>query len=245
MTKMEKKNSPLVPVDHNLSFRLSDQIYSILSNAIITWKIKPGEKLLQEKLAKEFGVSQLTIREVLQRLTANGLATHEPYKGTRVVSLSIDDLIDIYEVRYRLESYAMELAAYRITESEIKEMQKLFPLTAIDFKTFPDSVQSSRDANHKFHWIAIQACGRPHLCYHLSLIWTKIDPYLIYNPWLYRNLTPDDIYEDSLYDVEIHTCLLEALEAHDGEQTRKITEKFIKYSLENYKNLMSLAKKRE
>jgi DNA-binding GntR family transcriptional regulator len=245
MRKKDIETQTFIPGDFNLSFRLSDQIYGILSNAIISWKIKPGEKLLQERLAKEFGVSQLTIREALQRLTANGLTIHEPYKGTRVVSLSADDLIDIFEVRYRLESYAMELAASRITPREIKEMRNLFPLTAMDFKTFPESVQASREANHKFHWTAIQASGRPHLCYHLSLIWTRIDPYLLYNPWLYSKLTPEDIFTDSQYDVEVHLSLLEALEAHDGENARKITEKFIKHSLENYKNLMSLAARKE
>jgi DNA-binding GntR family transcriptional regulator len=241
MRQKESVSIPLVPGEHNLSFRLSDQIYGILSNAIISWKIKPGEKLLQEKLAREFGVSQLTIREALQRLTANGLTIHEPYRGTRVISLSPDDLIDIYEVRYRLEGYAMELAAAHITPRELKEMRKLLPLSAIEISTFPDSAQASRESNHKFHWTAIQACGRPQLCYHLSLVWTKIDPYLIYNPWLHSKLTPEDIFKDSQYDLEVHHSLLEALEAHDGEKTRKITETFIKRSLGWYQHLMSLA----
>lgn len=239
--KKDKEYPKLFSEEFNLSARLSDQIYDFLKNAIISWKIQPGEKLLQEKLASDFGVSQMTIREALSRLTADGLATQEPYKGTRVVSFSPDDLIDIFEVRYQLEGYAMELAASKISKEGIRQMRELVPLSVMDVDDFPNSVDKARESNHKLHWIAINSTGRSFLCNHLRLVWAKIDPYLIYNPWLHSKLSKEELIKDIQYDRDTHEFIINALEAGDGKKARCITEEMISYSLESYRSLLVLA----
>lgn len=226
---------------NQLMDRLSDQIYKILRSSIISWEIKPGERLLQEKLASEFGVSQMTIREALGRLTAEGLTIHEPYRGTRVVSISVDELEDIFDVRLILESKAMELAAKEITPSDIQKMKELLPYTVADPNSFLESVDEARSANHDFHWIAINSSKRRYLCQHLKMIWAKIDPYLIYNPWLYRIYSKEELLEDINIDIRTHSLLIKTFEMRDADKARKLTEDAINTSLSIYQRLLSLA----
>jgi DNA-binding GntR family transcriptional regulator len=89
-----------------------------LRAAIVEGRYAPGERLIEVKLASELELSRTPIREALRRLDAEGLVAHERNRGAVVRPLSLQDVIDHYELRGRLESYAAELAAQRATDAE-------------------------------------------------------------------------------------------------------------------------------
>ena len=101
--------------------RRSDLAYQAIREAIAFGHIKPGEWLRQEALADELNVSQVTVREALSRLVAEGLAVHIPYKGVKAVLLPPAELRDVYELRALLEGFAVELAAERISPEELRK----------------------------------------------------------------------------------------------------------------------------
>lgn len=194
--------------------RLSDQVYALMHESIAAGKLKPGAWLREEALTQELGVSRATVRDVLTRLVAEGLAIHEPYRGVRVASFSVDDLDEVYTMRQMLEGWALELAADRITDDELAQMRALLPQTAADPN--PLVAQAARDANHAFHWIAIRASGRPHLIRILEQLWKLMPTYIL------RQRPSDAPHPAGLGgDLGAHTAILKALEAHDGTGARQ------------------------
>src|SRR5258708_8556195 len=90
---------------------------------IMRGDLRAGEWLRQERLARELGVSHTPIREALKQLEVEGLVEHVPYRGVRVVEFSLNDVVDIYSMRYPLEGLAAEAAPPCLTETELVELR--------------------------------------------------------------------------------------------------------------------------
>ena len=112
---------------------LPDQVYDHLFKAIISGELKPGEKLVENELCKEFGTSRAPIRESFRILESEGLIVIQPRKGTYVKALTRGDIEEAFAVREALESLAAKLAVPHMTETEmnalanfIKEMDNSF-----------------------------------------------------------------------------------------------------------------------
>jgi len=110
---------------------LSKIAYNSIRDGISAGQVKPGAWLRQDDLAQKLGVSQVTVREALNRLVSEGLAVHVPHKGVKAVTISIDDLGDIYDMRALLEGLAYELAASQITQQGLARMRELLPDTVV------------------------------------------------------------------------------------------------------------------
>jgi DNA-binding GntR family transcriptional regulator len=215
--------------------RLSDAVFKALREAILGGKVALGERLRQESLAQEFGVSQITVRDALNRLVGEGLAVRVPYKGVRAIALSTDDLEDIYAMRGLLEGLAAELAADCITPEELARMRELLPATIVD--AAPESVDRARKVNREFHEIAIRASGRRFLIRVLGQIWDWIDPMMLYGRTLAIDQGAEIRARWGEVDLFQHTRLLEALEARDGPWARQVVAEYVE---EAWSNLASL-----
>jgi DNA-binding GntR family transcriptional regulator len=86
-----------------------------IRRAIMDGEHKPGQRLKQQVLARQFGCSVIPIREALQQLAAEGFVILDPQRGARVAELNSQELEEIYDVRIRLEGWAASLAAKRMT----------------------------------------------------------------------------------------------------------------------------------
>jgi DNA-binding GntR family transcriptional regulator len=92
-----------------------------IREAIVTGVLKPGERLVEQKMAASLGIGQPTIREALKELEYQGIVRKLPHRGTYVAELSRNDYRRISEVRIALESLAVENAARNLTsEAEAK-----------------------------------------------------------------------------------------------------------------------------
>jgi DNA-binding GntR family transcriptional regulator len=100
----------------------TDWVVQILRDAILKGEIKPGEKLRQENLAQQLGISPTPIREAFRRLEVEGLLVHSAHKGVRVVEFTIKDAEEVCLIRSALESLAARLA---ITSSNREELGEL------------------------------------------------------------------------------------------------------------------------
>jgi DNA-binding GntR family transcriptional regulator len=208
--------------------RLSDVAYEAIRDAIACRRIKPGEWLRQEALAQELGMSQLTVREALSRLAAEGLAVHELYKGVRVIDFAIEDLEEIYEMRVLLEGRAIELAASQISSEELVQMRELLPHLATG--AGPQSRQEDRDLNREFHWIAIRASARRPLIRMLEQIWELMNTYIVVSQE--RRAELDGEFRAN---ADYHAQLVETLEARDGPRAREIASNHIHGTLEVFR----------
>lgn len=98
----------------------AQKLRDVLEEDIINGRLLPGERLDPEALAKQFNVSRTPIREAIQQLSVSGLVTVLPKKGTFVAKVSIDQLIEMFEVMAELEGMCGRLAARRISAVELQ-----------------------------------------------------------------------------------------------------------------------------
>jgi DNA-binding GntR family transcriptional regulator len=223
-----------IRIDHRPQ-QLSDAVFETLRKAILDGKLAPGEWLRQESLAQELGVSQITVRDALNRLVGKGLAVRVPYKGVRVIALSADDLEDIWAMRRVLEGMAAELAAEQITPEELAQMQEILSTSIVNAD--PESVGRAREANREFHEIVIRASGRRFLIRILRQIWDWIDPMMLYGRTLGMEQGAEIRTKWGERDRLQHTRLLKALEARDGPRARQVVAEYVE---EAWNNLASL-----
>ena len=103
---------------------LRDAVFYALRKAILTGKIKPGERLTEVKLGKILGTSRTPIREAIKMLEEDGLATIVPGSGARVARMTVRDLQEVMEIRSALEQLSAGLAAERSTAEEKEEIRE-------------------------------------------------------------------------------------------------------------------------
>jgi DNA-binding GntR family transcriptional regulator len=205
---------------------LADVAYRALKEAIESGRIPAGQWLRQEALARQLNMSQLTVREALGKLVADGLAVKEPYKGVRAVRASFDDLEELFNMRALLEGRAMELAAERITPAELAHMKEILP-ASIAQAGVTDANRIK--ANREFHWVAIRASGRAHLIRILAIVWDLSPNYhLILRP----SLDTGQVRDTADYDPSDHLGLVQALEQGNGALARDVLVRHVSRTVE-------------
>ena len=149
----------------------ADDIAVLLESEIVSGLIVPGTVLRQEQLSERFGVSRTPIREALSRLAALGLVSFEPNRGVRVRPVSRGELRQAFLVRAELEGLAAELAAPRMTASDLdaldaaeqrfSELTDSSSLVRASAQSDPALANEWTRANHAFHDVIYEAAERP------------------------------------------------------------------------------------
>jgi len=101
---------------------LREQVISALRQAILSFELKPGQRLVERELIEQLGVSRTTIREALRELTSEGLVTVVPQRGAMVSAPSLEEAADLYKVRAALESLVVEHFVERATDLEVDRL---------------------------------------------------------------------------------------------------------------------------
>lgn len=108
----------------------TDLIYEAMRSDINSLKLKPGEKISEARMAKKYNVSRAPVRDAIRRLQQDKLVLVKPQIGTIVAPVSLEKARDICQIRLLLEPYAAEIAAERITDEDIQNLDKQFALLA-------------------------------------------------------------------------------------------------------------------
>jgi len=121
---MSMGSGRLSPIRLNNYKPLREAVFEAVRDAIISGKFKPGERLMEVRLAEEMGVSRTPVREAIRKLELEGFVKMMPHKGAYVAKISVKDVIDVFEVRAVLEALAARLAAKRITKDELNQLKR-------------------------------------------------------------------------------------------------------------------------
>ena len=100
-------------------------VYDRLKDAIITGTLRPLERISENKVAADFGLSRTPVRQALQRLEAEGLIQVVPKRGSFVSRPTVEDILEIYQIRTPLEAVCARVAAERIEESQLALLDRL------------------------------------------------------------------------------------------------------------------------
>ncbi|WP_300318211.1 GntR family transcriptional regulator [Idiomarina sp.] len=103
----------------------ADRVLVAVQKAIVEGDIAAGSKISEAGLAKQFNVSRAPLREALARLERCHLIERTPNAGARVVTLTYEGLIALYQIREELEGLACRLAAEKMADDEIEALSKL------------------------------------------------------------------------------------------------------------------------
>ncbi|MBK1788021.1 GntR family transcriptional regulator [Prauserella cavernicola] len=98
---------------------LREQVIDSLRQAIMEFRLKPGQRLVERELIGWLGVSRTTIREAIRELASEGLVTVVPQKGARVSAPSREEAADLYEMRASLESLIVRRFVERASDEQV------------------------------------------------------------------------------------------------------------------------------
>lgn len=164
-----------------------------LRDAIIKGVIQPGQPLRQDRIARQFGVSHIPVREALRQLVSEGLAVARHNRGVVVSELSAQQAWELTEFRALLEVQMARWAVPRLARAHLAEA--LAAIERIESVTDTDEIIR---LNAEFHRILYEPAGRPLILHtieqlrrnlerYLRLAWLKLD-YLPKSQAEHRNL---------------------------------------------------------
>jgi len=219
------------PASQRPAVTAADRVLQELLRAIVAGEIAPGSKISEPELAKRFDLSRAPLREALARLERCHLLERTPNAGARVVKLSTDNLLSLYQLREELEGLACRLAASQMSDAEIREMQDLLD----------QHLSSQRVREGESYY---QEAGD--LDFHYRIILGSKNPYLI-------NILTDELYHlMRMYRVQLgmngprvsrafdeHKAIINAIANRDGELADLLMRRHIAASRRNIEHKLS------
>jgi DNA-binding GntR family transcriptional regulator len=133
-----------------------------LRDAILGGKYVEGQQLRQDELAEQFGTSRIPVREALRQLEGEGLVQLQANKGAIVKGVSIDDVLELLDIRIALECRALKLAIPNMAVEDLDVAEEILAR----YEEAPDPATWG-EMNWKFHWTLYSPCNLPKL---LSMI---------------------------------------------------------------------------
>lgn len=197
-------------------------VYESLEEKILSGEYKIGEQITENRISTELGVSRTPVREALMMLEKDGLVDLIPNKGAVVRGVSTDDLIDIYNIRKRLEGLAASLAARRIDEKGVEELSEIVELS--EFFISKNDAEKLKKLDSDFHARIYFYSGSRMLEKVLSDLHRSIGSYRK------KSLENPGRLEKS---VKEHRTILEAIKAGDAEKADELASLHVGAALDN------------
>ena len=208
MARIAQEQAPLV---RNASAAATELIRA----AILDGRLPPGQRLKEEELARELGISRTPVREALLILQAEGLVDAAPNRGAVVRSHAAGDLEDLYQLRALLEGYATRRAAVNITESALESLAA----SCDRFDELMDSdVQDLVKENLFFHNVILEASRSRRVA---ELVRKVIELPLVYRSYIWYSVDQRRI------SAHYHRQITKALRSRDGERAELVMKEHV------------------
>ncbi len=191
---------------------IADQIYEQLEKDILSGKYSRGEILSELRLSKEMDVSRTPIREALLRLEQENLL-QETGRGMVVIGISVEDMLDMYDIRLRLEGEAARRAALNMTEKQLAQLLDLIELQGYYVNRKSDnSSEQTKNLDSQIHGLIYQCCGSKAYSDVLSKLHKKMTKF---------RKASISRYSSAQQSNEEHMGIYRALLAHDPVAAEK------------------------
>lgn len=178
-----------------------------LREAILGGTLHPGDKIVEEELCADLGISRAPLREALRQLAQQGLVEQQPRRGSRVAQWSSEDVLQLFALRHVLERHALEIAL-PLADPDTA----LRPVRAAleDVRTAPDDLARD-DAHRRFHAAVVALAGNRQLDIALAPILLKLQLPMA------MNLREEARHQHADDGITRHEAILEALRANDAD----------------------------
>ena len=195
---------------------ISSSLFSQLQRDILTGKLKPGQKLTEQAICKEYKISRTPVREALRQLETEGLVENILNRGAFVVGLSQQDFEDMFQLRKIYETQAVKWAIERITDEEMDALEETFEF--MEFYTLRNDVDKMLTINAGFHQIIYEAS-------HNRMLRQLLSSYQTYfKYWPQEDIDADHYLTEVL---EEHRLIFKAFTEKDPEAGAEAMERHI------------------
>ncbi len=151
---MEQDLSKSRPLERRV-FR--EEIREQLIEDILNGRMPPGARIVETRIAQQFGVSQGPVREALRDLELFGFVVSSPFRGTQVRKITTEDLLEIYPIRAALEGVAARSAALRIDDATLEHLEEL--IRGMREAATQNDPHGHANIDGAFHHAVIKAAG--------------------------------------------------------------------------------------
>ncbi len=204
---------------------LAERVFQQLQDAIVRGELAPGSKITEPGLSKALGISRGPLREAMRRLEAHRLIERVPHVGARVVKLSMQELLELFDVREALESMAARLAAEHMTAAEIAGLRELLAMHERQSDLKKGEAYFQREGDLDFHYRIVQGS-------HNRMLVTMLCDDLYYLVRLYRTQFSATGSRPQRAFVEHHR-IVDAIEAGDAELSELLMRRHVSASRAN------------
>ncbi|MBO5149914.1 MAG: GntR family transcriptional regulator [Anaerotignum sp.] len=210
-------------INTNEYLPLRDVVFNTLRDAILTGKLVPGERLMENQLAEKLGVSRTPVREALRMLELENLVELVPRKGAQVLDMSEKDIVNILEVRSALEGLATSVACKKMSKEDLQQLKNM----EVDFEkaVAENDVEHFVDIDEDFHDLIFAATENDKLI--------NIFRNLRIQLYRYRMAQAKNNETSMSTIVAHHRSIIRAIENHDAEEGASIAQGHIKYQTES------------
>lgn len=208
-------------INSNEYLPLRDVVFNTLRDAILTGKLVPGERLMENQLAEKLGVSRTPVREALRMLELENLVELVPRKGAQVLDMSEKDIINILEVRGVLEGLATGLACKKMGAeglAELKSLEERFE-KAISEK----ALEEIAEIDEQFHNVIFASTDNDKLIQIFNNLQIQLYRYRMAHLKLDSSIAAI---------VAHHKGIIRAIENHDVEEGTTMAQGHVKYHTE-------------
>ncbi len=229
LVEMSENDSPVLESE-SVAITIADRVFQQLRQAIVEGDIPVGSKISEPELAKNYGVSRGSLREAIGRLEACNLLVRKPNVGARVMTMSSEQLLEIYFVREALEGMAARLAAVEMSDEEIIELKKLLLQHSKQIEKEQGQAYFQKEGDLDFHYRIIKGSKNSRL---IGLLCND----LYYQMRLYR-------YQFGMRGQRVprayveHEHIVDAIANRDGEMAELLMRSHIRSSRKNIERLL-------
>lgn len=205
---------------------MSSQVYETLKESIVKGDIKPGTRLTEKTIVEELGVSSTPVREAFRRLNSDGLIEMIPYKGVKVKSIDVADLVEVYSCRAMFEKHSIKLAIENYTPKLVEDLRRILELSRIA-KTQTEYVEY----NTQFHNRILKQANNSRL----EEFFKQLEDVILHN-----RLHSSYSEERKKKINEEHEEIINAIAQRDSESAETYMEKHIINGFEYMKKISTL-----
>ena len=200
---------------------LDQKVYSILKDMIMERQLLPGQKIPQEKLARDLGISRTPLIGALKFLEQDKLVESVPRRGFFVRLFSKEEMVYIFELREVLEGLASRRAAAKITDSQIMQLDSFFKHFASQNNI--SDVKAYAREDRRFHGFVIDVGAKEFL--KSILLTTNIISFS------YQVLHTEGLVRPPNETIQEHLAVIEAIKERDSEAAEELMRQHFKKSL--------------
>jgi DNA-binding GntR family transcriptional regulator len=197
---------------------LADQVYHALTQSISVGKLRPGERLVFDRLAVQLGVSPTPVREALARLIQEGLIEEGPHGKLRMIRVTPRYVSDTFLVRAGLEGLAAELAAPRLSASQLAALRADLRKTSQALAA--GDYQPYLATDRRFHRVICDAADN-------AVLSRELQSFQLHTDYI-RGYSHRHSGDHIRRSHEEHLKLLEILETRDPHASRLAMEQHIR-----------------